>query len=221
MSYKWIPAREAALVLMCKKWLTFIVDEAMYAERRWDAGLCKIVEIALLAYIAAVDAFTKNDNTENYLTKASAKKAAVKAIRDFARTSVRNNPFLNDELRQELGVHIPDTTPTPQLRPIDAPNTTVDGTSSHLQHRVKALNPETGKTGKPTGVHGVRFVWQVGGERPHNGASMLKGQFSRKPDIIVSHDESDRGKPVYYASCYENTKGEAGPWSIVVDAYLT
>jgi hypothetical protein len=221
MSFDWIPARETALVALCKKWLKILDIEEILTKYRWDAGLCKIIRDAIVAYLTAVETFTNNDNTANRSAKIEAKKIVTSAMREFARTSVRNNPFMNDPLRQEFGLHIADTVSTRQPCPIIAPNTTTDLRASHLQHRVRAINPETHKNTKPAGVHGVRFVWQVGGERPANGAAMLKGQFSRKPEILVMHDEIDRGKIVYYASCYENTKGEAGPWSLVVETYIT
>jgi hypothetical protein len=60
----------------------------------------------------------------------------------------------------------------------------------------------------------------VSGERPATGAMMNHIRFSRRPEMIVMFEETDRGKLVYYSACYENTKGEIGPWSLVVEAYI-
>ncbi|GHT67132.1 hypothetical protein FACS1894110_12050 [Spirochaetia bacterium] len=32
--------------------------------------------------------------------------------------------------------------------------------------------------------------------------------------------EADKAKTAYYATCYENGKGEQGPWSPIVDAVI-
>jgi hypothetical protein len=46
------------------------------------------------------------------------------------------------------------------------------------------------------------------------------GEFSRKPVKVVRHTEADKGKTAYYATAYENSKGEKGPWSPVVEAVI-
>ena len=33
-------------------------------------------------------------------------------------------------------------------------------------------------------------------------------------------EEAERGKKVFYAACYENAKGEAGPWSDIIEAVI-
>jgi hypothetical protein len=38
--------------------------------------------------------------------------------------------------------------------------------------------------------------------------------------LIVTHTEADKGKPAYYAACYENGKGDMGPWSPVEKAFI-
>ncbi|MDR2887935.1 MAG: hypothetical protein LBV26_08055 [Bacteroidales bacterium] len=82
---------------------------------------------------------------------------------------------------------------------------------------MRALNS---KSGKAADAYGVCFVWQVCGERPAEGGAMNSGKFSRRLEIFVSHGEPNRGKMAYYAACYENAKGESGPWSPVVEAYI-
>jgi hypothetical protein len=142
-------------------------------------------------------------------------------MRKFATNSMRYNPFMTDADRSEFGLPQSDHTPTVHPVPTSVPDTRVDATSYHYQHRVSAVNVTGRKSSKPQSVHGVRYVWQVGGERPANGAALLHSQFSRKTSIIVFHDETDKGKPAFYASRYENAKGQSGPWSPVVEMYIS
>jgi hypothetical protein len=74
--------------------------------------------------------------------------------------------------------------------------------------------------GKPADAYGVRYAWQVGGIKPASGADLPKSKFSRKTALIVTHTEADKGKPAYYAACYENGKGDTGPWSPVEEAFI-
>jgi hypothetical protein len=66
----------------------------------------------------------------------------------------------------------------------------------------------------------VRFAWQVGGEKPASGADLPKTKFSRRTTYVVSHTEADKGKTVWYATCYENSKGDEGKWLPVTDAVI-
>jgi hypothetical protein len=37
---------------------------------------------------------------------------------------------------------------------------------------------------------------------------------------MVTHTETDKAKTAYYATCYENSKGEQGPWSPITEAVI-
>ncbi|MDR2910759.1 MAG: hypothetical protein LBV47_05280 [Bacteroidales bacterium] len=50
-----------------------------------------------------------------------------------------------------------------------------------------------------------------GGERPASGEELTKSRFSRKTSAMVTYTEVESGMAVYYAACYENSRGEAGP----------
>jgi hypothetical protein len=96
----------------------------------------------------------------------------------------------------------------------------VENTRNRFEHVLKALNRETGGTAKPDDAYGVHYAWQVGGEKPSSAEDLPKGKFNRKTNLTVTYSEADKGKPAYYAACYENSKGEAGPWSPIEEAFI-
>jgi hypothetical protein len=96
----------------------------------------------------------------------------------------------------------------------------VENTRNRFEHQIKALNRETNGTAKPADAYGVHYGWQIGGKKPVSAEELPKGKFSRKTSIIVTYTEADKGKPAYYASCYENSKGENGPWSPIEEAFI-
>jgi hypothetical protein len=206
--------------LLCQKWLAALTSAETRAAFHWDDALCAgaVAEIEPFEHAAA--ACDKDDSTKNRAARRETRQKAIEAMRAFAASSIRNNPYMSEADRLELGLNRPDSIPTVHERPALRPTAAVERTINFCEHRVKALNPENGKPVKPAGVYGVRFVWQLGGERPATGAAILNGKFSRRPVFTVAYDETDRGKTAYYASCYENSKGEAGPWSPVVEAYI-
>ncbi|MDR2246651.1 MAG: hypothetical protein LBE17_14365, partial [Treponema sp.] len=110
--------------------------------------------------------------------------------------------------------------PTPHGPPASKPDTAVETTRYHYEHLVRGLNVERGDHSKPEDAYGVRYAWQVGGEKPASGARLPNSRFSRKTSHVVQHTEEDKGKTAYYATCYENSKGEMGPWSPVEEAVI-
>jgi hypothetical protein len=56
-------------------------------------------------------------------------------MRDFANTSIRFNKRMNDENKLPLGIHPADTT-TMHLPPTSQPDTVVNNTVNHFEHRV-------------------------------------------------------------------------------------
>jgi hypothetical protein len=147
-------------------------------------------------------------------------KAAQKAFRTYIQGFIAKNPNVSHANRRAMGLPERDAVPTVHPRPTAVPDVAVETTAYHYQHRVRATNAETGKTVKPEGVHGVRYAWQAGGERPATGAAMVNGKFTRRTEYVVIHNDADRGKLAYYAACYENSRGEAGPWSAIEEAYI-
>jgi hypothetical protein len=92
--------------------------------------------------------------------------------------------------------------------------------TNNRQHTASAVNQATGKKTKPDDAHGVRYVWEIRDEAPANIGDLRHSVFRVKTTEVFDYEEIDRGKRVFYAACYENAKGEAGPWSDMVEAVI-
>jgi hypothetical protein len=79
--------------------------------------------------------------------------------------------------------------------------------------------------------HGVRIYWGVLGKAvaadkfrlsapPESGEDLPHSIFTRRKKYRFDFSEADRGKTVYFCLCYENSKGEAGPWGPVIPAII-
>jgi hypothetical protein len=209
-------------VLKFLVWAQALLTYATANYVRWDApDPLPYLKRALHALEAKnTVALNPNAGKVDIVEKNEAWKAAEKAFRTYIQGFVARNPNVTRADREAMGLPVRDETPTVHPRPTAVPDVAVETTAYHYQHRVRATNAENGRTAKPEGVHGVRFAWQTGGERPATGAAMTAGKFSRRTELTVIHSDADRGKPAYYAACYENARGEAGPWSPVVEAYI-
>jgi hypothetical protein len=217
----WLPAREQDLVDLCQKWAAALADPAKIAAYGWDQAECAEVLGKINAFLTARSEYEAVDSTENRVVKDEAKGEALDAMREFANSSIRFNKKMDGAAKSSLGVHPKDATPTPHGTPASQPGTEVENTRNHYEHRVRAMNTERGDHSKPADAYGVRYAWQLGGEKPASGGEVRGGtKFSRKTTHIVQYTEADKGKTAYYSTCYENSKGDAGQWSPVEEAIV-
>jgi hypothetical protein len=204
---------------LCQKWTTVLADPTKVSEYGWDQTECTGVLATINAFLNARGAYEADNSSAKRLIKDETKDDTEETMRDFANSSIRFNKKMNDAAKLALGIHPRDTTPTVHGPPSSQPDTVVENTRNHFEHKVKALNHETGKAHKPADAYGVRYAWQVGGEKPASGEQIRgKTLFSRKATHIVIHSEADKAQTCYYATCYENSRGEPGSWSPVEEA---
>jgi hypothetical protein len=216
----WIPRKEQDLVDLCEKWTALLGDAARIAAYGWDQSECAGVSGTVDGFLSARYAYKNDDSSAKRLLKDEAKAEAVDAMREFANSSIRYNKKMSDADKLVMGIRPADTTLTTHPVPASQPETVVENTTNHFEHKIKALNRGRKDASKPADAYGVRYAWQVGGERPVSGADLPKTKFSRKTSHVVTHSEADKAKTAYYATCYENAKGDTGPWSPVEEAVI-
>jgi hypothetical protein len=202
------------------KWKARLSDTAKQTAFGWDPAERAGVAGKITAFLTARAAYGTDSSTGNRIAKDEAKGEMVDAMRDFANSSIRFNKKMRDEDKLVYGIHPADTTPTRHGTPASQPGTEVENTRNRYEHLVRAINHERGGRSKPADAYGVRYAWQVGGEKPASGADLPKSKFSRKTTHIVQHTEADKGKTAFYPTCYENSRGDTGPWSPIDEAII-
>jgi hypothetical protein len=195
-------------------------DPAKVTAYGWDQTECTEVSGKINGFLTARSAYETDDSSAKRLAKDEAKGETIDTMREFANSSVRYNKKMPDVDKLLMGIRPTDTTPTTHPVPASQPETVVENTINHFEHKIKALNRGRNNSSKPADAYGVRYGWQVGGEKPASGADLPKTKFSRKTRHIVTHTEADKAKTAYYATCYENGKGDTGPWSPVEEAVI-
>jgi len=56
--------------------------------------------------------------------------------------------------------------------------------------------------------------------RAPNTDALAKPRSIRKPGMVITHTEAEKGLSAYYATAYENSRGERGSWSPVEEAVI-
>lgn len=150
--------------------------------------------------------------------KNAAKKALIAVMTAIKNEYIQYNRAVTTLQRTELGLPGHDAPKTPHPAPHFAPYLDAEPTHKR-QHTVTTINPDTETKKKPPMAAGVRFAWDVldsSAPKPVDPESLRYSRFQHPPVRVFNYPESAYAKIAYYACCYENSKGEPGPWSDIV-----
>ena len=74
---------------------------------------------------------------------------------------------------------------------------------------------------KPSGVHGAEIRSAVLNNPPSKMEDLVHSSFDTSSPIRLTFDIDQRGKTLYFAVRWENTRGEKGPWSEIHNVIIT
>jgi hypothetical protein len=200
----WVPAQEEKLIELMEVWQVILPDTALQAAYDWPAAECTLTLAAFTAFTAARTAYQAAPTKANHTAKEELKKAAVEAMRKFARERIRNNSKMTDAQKQELGVTVAD--PEPDSEAV-----------------ISAREPGVVKVrylgAKPYGVDRIEIAWSVS-ETMIDGPDQLTNNdtFSRNP-WEHTFPAAERGKKLYYSLRYLTKEG-ASHWSDVREVVI-
>jgi hypothetical protein len=130
------------------------------------------------------------------------------------------NPVITDPELVELGLHPRDKTPTR----IPAPTTHPKGYLHALDVRrvlvdFQDQNSSESKA-KPYGVNGAVIIYAVRDTPPVNHADLTRSTLATRTPHTLEFAEEERGKTLYIALCWQNERGEKGPWGEIMSAII-
>jgi hypothetical protein len=171
-------------------------------------------------YEHAVKMYQKpNRGTVDVFYKNEWKKTVTKELRTYIQGFLARNPKVPDEDRKAMRLPIRDTIPTKQEAPKTVPEIeTITSTINQLGFRLRDYGAR--RWGKPAGVHSMQLVWDILTERPGDAGKLSHTETATTNPILLKFKEKDRGKRVYFAARWMNSKEEAGPWSDIESAVI-
>jgi hypothetical protein len=198
------------------------LDQASVIDRLGlNAALVYVIKSKIDAYAAAcAKADAANAGSVDRLDRKEKAKELTKYIRDFVNTNLRYNPGMTDDDRKQLGLTIPDTTPTTDtVDPAEYPEIDAD-TSILRQVGCRYLNREH-RAAKPKFVHGIEMLhgFVPEGEKPtlkHLGHST----FSTRARAKLEFDDDHRGQRLGLCARYESNTGVKGPFGPIIVVYI-
>jgi hypothetical protein len=132
---------------------------------------------------------------------------------------LQSNPRVTEDDLRAMGIAIRPDHPTPVGVPTTFPECEVD--TSLLRHLILHFRDSGSESrGKPAGVHGAEIGWGIMENAPESISLLPHSSFDTHTPFELEFEEFERGKKVWFALRWENTKGEKGPWSEIFNAVI-
>jgi hypothetical protein len=150
------------------------------------------------------------------------KNAARKMLEGIIRTLAGfrlKNPIITDAERIALGLHVRDTTPSNIPAPTTRPEIDLD-VLDFRRLKVTFHDQGSDSKAKPYGVNGAVIIYAVLDTPPADHSALTRSVLATRTPHILEFTEEERGKTVYVAICWQNEKGEKGPWSEIESAIV-
>jgi hypothetical protein len=214
----YIPSNDAAFNTWFKNLCQYVASKASGANPVWthipaaaQTALNNTYAAWYTAYAVTLLPCTKPQRDE----KTRVRKTSEKAVRDFVNAYLRFYPTVTDDDREQMGLHIPDTTPTA----IPTPTAQVEADVAYPGVHLIELNHIRAVSGgdDPRSDYGVRIFWGVIGPvaahdkfrlagPPVTGDDLPHSTFTHRKRYLFDFS-GDSGNTVWFSLRFENEKG--------------
>jgi hypothetical protein len=211
-SKSFIPGAYAAFLVWSK---TFLLGCIKYVKLFGLKGPSLTPPVELLQHFEALylKSEAEHDQTTTML-KAQCRAELESAERTIARY-LQVHPEMTDEIRLELGLPLrktggkarasaaPTERPTLVVKPVD---------NGQISVAITTDWPENAK--------GLKILHELG-DKPESVADLKRhAVFSSRKKYIFEFNREERGQAVHFAACFDNGRGQSGPYSDIVNTIV-
>ncbi len=219
MAKDYIPTKDGDLVTYAEQFKFALSEQEVTLGFALDYNEHLADEIAAFSNALITSTAAQNNARVKRQIKDAAKTALINALRNEARL-LQANPAMTDAIRAEMGITIPDKTPTKVPVPATRPILEI-GTAQRLKHIVKFTDENTPNSkAKPNNVFGMKVFRFIGNADPATLGDYSLLDTATATPYESNFAEADAGKKAFYIGCWVNRAGEAGPQSQVVSATI-
>ena len=219
MSNDYIPEADRKFLVWVKNLFAYLIAHAM----NWNINPSTWAHIDPPLITAYDDALAKaedpNRGKADVLAKNEARDALKSATRRYVKEHLEYNSLITNEDRERMGLPVHDTKPTPVLPPDTLPAPTVKQPSPGVLE-FHVIDSKSERKAKPAGVHGFETAWAILDAAPTDWSQLTHSSFCTRTPLRLTFSGYERGKTVYFALRWENTKGEKGPWTEIFNTII-
>ncbi|MDR2131218.1 MAG: hypothetical protein LBP56_08690 [Odoribacteraceae bacterium] len=152
-------------------------------------------------------------------TKTEKREAYERELRVLVKNLQANTRVTPEDLRA-MGIVVPSSSRTPAPVATKAPDFDVDTSvpgrlAIHFYDKVGDH-----KRGKPDGQHCVEIISLLSDTPPTRWDQLVHSVVDTRSPYTFVFENDQRGKTLYFAMRWENTRGEKGPWSEIQGAII-
>jgi hypothetical protein len=219
MNTDFMPAADSKLLA----WLKALIAYLLLKCAEWNVPQEEVNALNLLiTEFENALAVVENPATRTKVTvqeKNSIRKAVKGKTRFILKAFVTYNPAVTDVDRDAMGLPIHKTGRTPVPVILTVPFAEVELPSQAVVE-IHFRDSESPRRAKPAGAHGVEIAWAVLETPPEDWKELIHSSFDTKTPYRLTFDGAERGKFLYFALRWENTRGEKGPWSGIYNTII-
>lgn len=168
-------------------------------------------------YLMATDPATRTAAT--VIAKNESMSEYQSGIRTFLKSYITYNAAVTDEDRRNMGLPIHKKGRTMMAAPTTVPECKV-GIPSPGILEIRFYAPDVYGRKKPDGVHGCELKWIFSDTVVSNWSQLTNAEFITHTPFRLSFDGDQRGRRIWFALRWENTRGVKGPWSEIFDTVV-
>ncbi|MDR1382376.1 MAG: hypothetical protein LBJ67_00805 [Planctomycetaceae bacterium] len=227
LTHDWLPKNHEALYAHAIVAFKYLFDTANSARlgfalnsKQWE--FLTDWGTKLDAFQAAIEDW--RDPAQRTPVKTEKLREAERVFKDAYRTLytgfLKESPFVTDDDLLAMGLPKRNTTHTPAPVATTYPDFDIDrSTLRRLTIHFYDQGKEKSKA-KPNGQHGAEIRWAILDSPPTKLDDLVHSSFDTHTPFTLEFDEDQRGKTVYFALRWENTRGEKGPWGEIESAII-
>jgi hypothetical protein len=216
----YIPKSFAKLLAWLTNFITYLSNTEVMTRLGLDSARVNALKTEIDEYgKACTKADAANAGSVDRLERREKAKSVTKSSRNFVNRDLRYNEAVTDEDRKQLGLTVPDETPTSETDPNEYPEIETD-TSVLRRITCRFLNREH-RAAKPGHVHGteLRSGFIPDGEKP-SLTLLTDSSFSTRSSMTLEFTDEQRGKLIGLCARYENNTGGKGPFGPIVTVFI-
>jgi hypothetical protein len=164
---------------------------------------------------------SSNRGKVDTLEKDAVRKVLEKECRTYVQGFLAKNPFVTDADRENMGLTVYDTIPTPVQEPEGQAEADITYPGrTQLQLHIKHV---AGTPFNPKASYGYRVyygVYDAADTPPGSGMDLRESKFTRQKKMMFRFLPGDSAKTAYFCIRYENSKGQTGPWGALFSAVI-
>jgi hypothetical protein len=219
MGADYIPQGDSTFLTWVKNLFAYLVIHAI----DWNIDPTTWMHIYPPMTTAYEDALTKakdpNRGTADVLLKNETRDVLKTAMRKYVNEHLKYNSLIGDDDRKRLGLSVRDTKPTPAPDPTTFPVAAVKHPSPGVIE-IHVTDSESGRKAKPAGIHGFELAWGILETPPADWGQLSHSSFCTRTPLRLTFSGNERGKTLYFALRWENTRGVKGPWTEILNAII-